>query len=69
MFQYNIIDSRLEGRLINLYHIHQERAAKIDWSYHEFILGKKLVVLRRSPGKKARGPSTLEFILLFNGLF
>ena len=37
------IDPRLEQRLIQLYKDHCERAANIDWSYHEFVpweLGK-----------------------------
>jgi acyl-[acyl-carrier-protein] desaturase len=31
------LDSRLENRLIELYNDHLERAANIDWSYHEFV--------------------------------
>ena len=31
------VDQRLENRLIALYAQHKERAAKIDWSYHEFL--------------------------------
>ena len=31
------VDRRLEKRFIELYAQHKERAAKIDWSYHEFL--------------------------------
>jgi acyl-[acyl-carrier-protein] desaturase len=31
------LDPRLEQRLIELYREHLERAANIDWSYHEFV--------------------------------
>ena len=31
------VDQRLEKRLVELYAQHKERAAKIDWSYHEFL--------------------------------
>jgi acyl-[acyl-carrier-protein] desaturase len=31
------VDQRLENRLVALYKDHKERAAKIDWSYHEFL--------------------------------
>lgn len=37
MFQYNNVDARLEGRLIELYVEHKKRSAKIDWSYHDFL--------------------------------
>lgn len=37
MFQYNNVDARLEQRLTKLYADHRERAAKIDWSYHDFL--------------------------------
>ncbi len=37
MFQYNNVDVRLEERLMKLYANHRERAAKIDWSYHDFL--------------------------------
>lgn len=31
------LDTRLEGRLKELLQTHHERAAAIDWSYHEFV--------------------------------
>ncbi len=31
------VDQRLENKLKDLYRLHKERAAKIDWSYHEFL--------------------------------
>ncbi|WP_370297816.1 acyl-ACP desaturase [Ammoniphilus sp. YIM 78166] len=37
MIEFNNVDARLEGRLIELYKSHQERAKNIDWSYHDFI--------------------------------
>ncbi len=31
------VDLRLERKLIDLYNQHNERAARIDWSYHDFL--------------------------------
>jgi acyl-[acyl-carrier-protein] desaturase len=31
------VDRRLEGKLIELYKQHKERAAKVDWSYHDYL--------------------------------
>lgn len=31
------VDQRLENRLRELYRLHKERSAKVDWSYHEFL--------------------------------
>lgn len=31
------VDQRLENKLKELYRQHKERAAKVDWSYHEFL--------------------------------
>lgn len=31
------VDQRLENKLIELYRLHKERSAKVDWSYHEFL--------------------------------
>lgn len=37
MSPFGQIDLRLEGKLKQLYKLHKERSAKIDWSYHEFL--------------------------------
>ncbi|MEX2460446.1 MAG: acyl-ACP desaturase [Paenibacillaceae bacterium] len=47
-YQLNIFDHKLEPYLTELYRQHKERAAHIDWSYHEFIpweLGKSYIDL------------------------
>ncbi|MBV9789420.1 MAG: hypothetical protein JOZ51_14645, partial [Chloroflexi bacterium] len=31
------LDQRLEGQIQKLYQAHLERAARIDWSYHQFL--------------------------------
>jgi acyl-[acyl-carrier-protein] desaturase len=31
------VDQRLESKLVELYRLHKERSAKVDWSYHEFL--------------------------------
>jgi acyl-[acyl-carrier-protein] desaturase len=36
-YKLNIFDPKLEPYLADLYKQHRERAAGIDWSYHEFI--------------------------------
>lgn len=36
-YKLNVFDPKLEPYLTNLYMQHRERAAGIDWSYHEFI--------------------------------
>jgi acyl-[acyl-carrier-protein] desaturase len=45
-YQLNVFDPKLEPYLTELYRQHRERAANIDWSYHEFIpweLGKSFI--------------------------
>ena len=37
MSTYGQVDQRLENKLKDLYRLHKERAAKIDWSYHSFL--------------------------------
>jgi acyl-[acyl-carrier-protein] desaturase len=49
MFEYNNVDARLEGRLIELYEDHKKRAANIDWSYHEFIPWDKARCFKKYP--------------------
>jgi acyl-[acyl-carrier-protein] desaturase len=49
MIDFNEIDSRLEGRLNELYESHRERATKIDWSYHEFIPWDKARCFKKEP--------------------
>lgn len=43
------LDMRLEPRIKELYRLHQERAANIDWSYHEFIPWDKAMSFKRVP--------------------
>ena len=37
MPSFGQVDQRLENKLKELYKLHKERSAKIDWSYHEFL--------------------------------
>jgi len=37
MPSFGQVDQRLESKLKDLYKLHKERSAKIDWSYHEFL--------------------------------
>ncbi|HJV44921.1 MAG TPA: acyl-ACP desaturase [Bacillota bacterium] len=46
---FNEIYSRLEEKLIELYENHRTRAAKIDWSYHEFIPWEKARCFKKEP--------------------
>jgi acyl-[acyl-carrier-protein] desaturase len=56
------VDQRLENRLIELYAQHKERAAKIDWSYHEYLpLGRddlfhEEVVIKKNPNRHKLSP-------------
>lgn len=43
------LDMRLEPRIKELYELHKERAANIDWSYHEFIPWDKAMSFKRVP--------------------
>jgi acyl-[acyl-carrier-protein] desaturase len=49
MLNYENVDARLEGRLIQLYEDHRVRAANIDWSYHEFIPWDKARCFKKEP--------------------
>lgn len=40
-YRLNVFDPKLEPYLTELYRQHRERAANIDWSYHEFIPWEK----------------------------
>ncbi len=45
-YKLNVIDPKLEPFVTDLYRQHRERAANIDWSYHEFIpweLGRSFI--------------------------
>ncbi|NOU93664.1 acyl-ACP desaturase [Paenibacillus sp. LMG 31456] len=45
-YKLNVFDPKLEPFLTELYRQHRERAASIDWSYHEFIpweLGRSFI--------------------------
>lgn len=45
-YKLNVIDPKLEPFVTELYRQHRERAANIDWSYHEFIpweLGRSFI--------------------------
>ena len=47
-YKLNVFDPQLEPYITELYKQHRERAAKIDWSYHEYIpweLGRSYKVL------------------------
>ncbi|WP_149427767.1 MULTISPECIES: acyl-ACP desaturase [Exiguobacterium] len=43
------LDIRLEPRIQELYRLHKERSANIDWSYHEFIPWDKAMSFKRVP--------------------
>ena len=43
------LDTRLENRLIELYKEHKERAANIDWSYHEFVPWEQGSCFKKNP--------------------
>ena len=40
------VDQRLESKLVELYRLHKERSAKVDWSYHEFLPISRRLKLR-----------------------
>jgi acyl-[acyl-carrier-protein] desaturase len=48
------LDSRLEPKLRELYQLHRERAANIDWSYHEFLPWDKGQDFKRVPWDKSQ---------------
>jgi acyl-[acyl-carrier-protein] desaturase len=48
------LDSRLEPKLRELYQLHKERAANIDWSYHEFLPWDKGQDFKRVPWDKSQ---------------
>lgn len=45
----NHLDVRLEPRIRELYDLHKERSAKIDWGYHEFLPWDKAQDFKRVP--------------------
>lgn len=54
MIELNQVDPRLEGRLIELYNNHRERAKNIDWSYHEFIPWDKARCFKKEPWEESQ---------------
>ncbi|OLS40706.1 acyl-ACP desaturase [Bacillus sp. MRMR6] len=47
-------DDHLETKITELYRVHKERSAKIDWSYHEFIPWDKAMCFKRVPWDKSQ---------------
>ncbi|RXT05876.1 acyl-ACP desaturase [Ammoniphilus sp. CFH 90114] len=52
--EYSNVDARLEGRLMELYKVHRERAEKIDWSYHDFIPWDKARCFKKEPWEESQ---------------
>ncbi len=50
-YRLNPFDSRLEPELNELFQVHRDRAAKIDWSYHEYIPWEKARSFKEDPWK------------------
>ncbi|WP_047154966.1 acyl-ACP desaturase [Aneurinibacillus tyrosinisolvens] len=49
------LDHRLEAKFKELYRVHQERAANIDWSYHEFLPWDQGQDFKRVPYEPGQG--------------
>ncbi|MFY0545080.1 acyl-ACP desaturase [Brevibacillus sp. H7] len=48
-YKVDLFDHRLEPALKELYALHRQRAANIDWSYHEFIPWEKGRCFKKEP--------------------